>query len=233
MKQAAAVLFALGMLTTVAPSAAAAPIIYIDSSYFAGTGVLHAPGTLADGLNVYLGAVKITGDLGTFWSYCVDLQHYDLAGANEVTVASMSDWDNKASPAPVVNTLGGGAASWLYNQYGATAVGGTQAALQLAIWNVLYDNDASVSTTGGGFWMSVTQSNASYAAAADAMLADYFSKGKPVANDIWLRTTNVGGNYAQDFIAPVPEPATLLLLGTGIAGMFGVRGRRRRETKAD
>jgi hypothetical protein len=227
MKQAAAVLLALGMLTTVAPSASASPVIYIDTSHFVGTGVLHAPGTLADGLNVYLGAVQITGDLGTFWSYCVDLQHYDLAGWNEVTVANMSDWNNTATPV-AHDSLGGGAASWLYNQYGATAVGGTQAALQLAIWNVLYDNDASVSG-GNGFWLSVTQSNASYATAANAMLADYFANGKPVANDIWLRTNDVRTNYAQDFIAPVPEPATLLLLGTGVAGMFGSRARRARQ----
>ena len=100
MKQAAAVLLALGMLTTVAPSASASPVIYIDTNHFVGTGVLHAPGTLANGLNVYLGAVQITGDLGTFWSYCVDLQHYDLAGANEVTVASMSDWNNIATRLP-------------------------------------------------------------------------------------------------------------------------------------
>jgi hypothetical protein len=228
MKQAAAVLLALGILTTIAPSASASPLIYIDTNHFVGTGVLHAPGTLANGLNVYLGAVQISGDLGTFWSYCVDLQHYDLAGRNEVTVASMSDWDNKATLATPYATLGAGAASWLYNQYGATAVGGTQAALQLAIWNVLYDNDATVSS-GNGFWLSVTQSNARYAAAADAMLADYFSKGTPVANDIWLRTNNVRTNYAQDFIAPVPEPATLLLLGTGMVGMFGSRARRARQ----
>src|ERR687890_625486 len=111
----------------------------------------------------------------------------------------MSNWDNKATLDVPNATLGGGAASWLYNQYGATAVGGTQAALQLAIWNVLYDNDASVSG-GNGFWLSVTQSNASYATAANAMLADYFANGKPVADDRWLQTKNVRANYAQDFI---------------------------------
>lgn len=66
MKQAAAVLLALGILTTIAPSASASPLIYIDTNHFVGTGVLHAPGTLANGLNVYLGAVQISGDLGTF-----------------------------------------------------------------------------------------------------------------------------------------------------------------------
>src|SRR5437868_15375788 len=105
MKRAAAILFALGMLTTFSAAAQASPITINIGPFSGGTGVLHAPGTLADGLNVYLGAVVISGDLGTFESYCDDLMHYDVAGANQAVVDSMSNWSNTASPAHA--SLGG------------------------------------------------------------------------------------------------------------------------------
>src|SRR4029079_6135593 len=111
MKNAAAVLLALGMLTSAAVTAEAGPVNINIGNFSGGTGVLHAPGTLANGLNVYLGSVLITGDLGTFESYCVDLQHYDIPGTNSATLDSMSNWNNSA--VPVHASLGAGAASWL------------------------------------------------------------------------------------------------------------------------
>src|SRR3954462_9391667 len=96
-RTAKAVLLTLGILTTVSGAAQAAPLTINIGSFSGGTGVLHAPGTLANGLNVYLGAVLITGDLGTFESYCVDLMHYDIPGANSATLDSMSNWNNVAN----------------------------------------------------------------------------------------------------------------------------------------
>jgi hypothetical protein len=224
MRDAAAALFAFGILISIPAPGQAAPITINIGSPSGGTGVLHAPGTLGNGANVYLGAVPITGDLGAFESYCVDLQHYDVVGANQVTLGRMSDWSNAASP--VHPSLGGGAASWLYNEYALGAVGqkSTQAALSLAIWNSLYDDDHTVSG-GTGFWVTGL-SDPNYATLADGMLAALALNTDPLPNDGWLQTRDlVGTHYAQDFIAPVPEPSSVFLLVSGLAGLTAFRRR--------
>ncbi|HEY3884738.1 MAG TPA: PEP-CTERM sorting domain-containing protein [Vicinamibacterales bacterium] len=231
MKSLVVTVFAVGLSVTLARSAAASPITIDIGSFSGGTAVIHAPGTLANGLDVELGSVLITGDLGTFASYCVDLQHYDVQGANVTTVNTMDNWSNTAVPAH--QDLGGGAASWLYNTYAAGAVGNQtdEAALSLAIWNSLYDNDFTV-LSGSGFYVS-SLSNASYGSLADSYLGSlqtYLNSGAPLPDDLWLQTADSSPHYAQDFIAPVPEPGTLVLLATGVAGAV-TRRRTRRQSR--
>ena len=219
-------LFTLVLLMAISANAHAGPITINVGSFTGGTGVLHAPGTLGDGLNVVLGAVLITGDLGSFEGYCVDLQHYERVGANVVALDSMSNWNNTA--VPVHAGLGGGAASWLFDTYGASAAGNksSQAALSLAIWNALYDNDYSV-LGGTGFWVT-SLSDANYATLANQMLNALSKNTNPLPNDTWLRTQNTTGTYyAQDFIARVPEPNVLLLFGAAL--FVGASGFRRKK----
>jgi hypothetical protein len=184
----------------------------------------------------------------TFEAYCVDINGPVFDGIGpytyEATAASMTAWD--IHPPPLGRALAGNYVAWLYTELAqdiATAdddVGRT--ALQMAIWNVLFDTDFSVSADDGDFWISNVGSNDVLSVAngylgllndnlVDASLAD--------ATWLQLRLNNSSNSPdVQDFIGPlamsttpVPEPGTLVLLASGlVAG--GWQRRRRRSAPA-
>ena len=98
-----------------------------------------------------------------------------------------------------------------------------EAALQLAIWNSLYDSDYSVSS-GSGFWVT-NLSNTLSISLADGMLNDLKTyqtthPNAPLPQATWLRTVDGPDHFSQDFIAPVPEPSVGLLLCAGLMVVF-------------
>ena len=208
----------LCLLLMFAAAAHATPIRVYAASENPGSpyAILHAPGALANGLQVMVGSVRFSGDLGVFDGYCVDINHY-LTPNRWYTAdppASMLAW---GVADPSVKTLNspanaGARAAYLVDTFGNTSDGLQRWALQVAIWNALYDGDADV--TGGSFWVS-----SDYAAglqAANGMLAALAGYNGPALNATWLRLANDGQGGTQDFTAPVPEPASVLLLGTGL-----------------
>lgn len=161
-------------------------------------------------------------------TYCVDLLH-ELSYTQTVGISNTDD--------PAMTTLavdGGGKAAWLVDTYAAVVSTGVQAAaLQVAIWESLYDNDHNLNT--GNF--SLVTSNAAYTGAAEAMLiynqANYylnqlFSSSAPnqqyyTATATWFDAIGPSGGQNQ---IGTPEPATLALLGLGGA----IAAFRRRRT---
>jgi hypothetical protein len=161
--------------------------------------------------NVYSGPVSARINGGTsFDAYCVDLDHWgSLPARYEVT----------QSP---INTLAyGSRAAYLYNTYAGLVNSKTKgAALQLAIWDVIADNGDGL--TNGQFMAKNLSSDVKNL--ANTLIAD--SAGKSGLATLFEAVDHgPNGKYNQNFMGPVPEPATMAVLGIGAAALL----RRRRK----
>lgn len=198
----------------------------------------------------------VTPGKGQFYTFCLDIGY------------SLSDTRNyKSTTFPALNTGNGNPvwlvngiykAAYLYNkfigqlvpasnvaQFGTTPQRIIGAALQLAIWNVLYDTDNTV-LSGTGFKASAFGADADAASAialADTMLNDNNLKGawNPALNrtTTYWDTVNPANlndpsvyNRGQALIGPpVPEPAEMALAVCALGGLvFGYRRLRQQDS---
>lgn len=215
----------------------------LDISAYSGVNVaIKATITSPDVQGTYVAGSATISDLkglapydstSSFIAFCVDLQHSIAPPIDDQNAALqlMSEWDGYGNFTPQTNA--GNYAAYLYNTYATlVSTADERAGLQLALWNVLYDNDFLVGT--GAFSASGSASAGARNLANQYLgnLALNLATAK-TADAYWIRLYPVGGNpedSPQDFIGPrvVTTPdggATLALLGGGLMALGLVRRR--------
>ena len=250
----------VGMLAVLVPATARAGSISLDTKFqgqFLGIVLNDASysflmGSVSASAASDLGALD---DLDSFEVYCADFFTDAFApdpglplppATYDATASSMTTWTaSNALNTPEARQR----ASWLYNEYADTfatipaedegpsverELAETQrTALQIAIWNVLYDGDLSVAT---GSTRITSDANGVTVLAQTYLAALAVSTTVASADATWLQLTytNPSGQTidAQDFIGPipattpVPEPSAGLLLGMGAMSLAAFRSHK-------
>ncbi|MFO7695434.1 MAG: hypothetical protein R6V57_20300 [Vicinamibacterales bacterium] len=166
-----------------------------------------------------------------FAVFCVDIAN-PKSVIQDVVIRPLSELPDNGNPSNVQPDAGERVA-WLLNQYGTDQWLSTDgnlraAALQIAIWEVLYDSFGGYDVTGGTFrWLYATTYTSLYSYTTSYLTA----LGNNRSEALWY-DVNLEGAKGQDFArtASVPDTGgTMMLLASGLAGLGWFARRRPRH----